>query len=139
MHDDCDGWTLSAGRARSIRQSASIAAPRLTRRESKRVRCSADERVYDNYSDMAGAYRRTLCIHHHIMLTLDLRHYGQREMIEFAVPTIDHECVRITKSHVLHELHTCAMGQLAMLRDVSGAGRAPARIGQSKILTLTHL
>ena len=72
-----DGRCRLGERKRPIRQSVPIAAPRLTRRESKRVRCSADERVYDNYSDMAGAYRRTLCIHHHIMLTLDLQHYGQ--------------------------------------------------------------
>ena len=73
------------------------------------------------------------------MLTLDLRHYGQHEMIEFAVPTIDHECVRITKSHVMHERHTCAMVQLAMLRDVSGAGRTPARNDQGEIITRAHL
>ena len=63
------------------------------------MRRSADERVYDHYSDMAGAYRRTLCISHHIMLTLDLRQYGQREMLDFALPPIVHECVRSAQSH----------------------------------------
>ena len=39
----------------------------------------------------------------------------------------------------MHERHTCAMVQLAMLRDVSGAGHTPARNDQGEIITLAHL
>ena len=79
-----DGRCRLGERKRPIAQSVPTAAPRLQKMAAVPgplpgpcFGARADERVYDNYSDMTGAYSRTVCIHHHIMLTLDLRHYGQ--------------------------------------------------------------